>query len=87
MNLYNYYSDCYKRDWLYYSETQWTFTPYSSYFSAVRIVDYEGSVGGADELYTYVVRPSLYLKSSVEVINGEGTSENPYILTAQDGNS
>jgi len=57
----------------------WTLTPYST--SHVCYVDYSGSGGGglASEA-SNGSRPSINLKSAVKIIDGDGTSNNPYRL-------
>ena len=58
----------------------WTLTPYSS--SYVRFVD---SYGLADYFspsrLSYGVRPSVNLKSNVQIINGDGTLNSPFELS------
>ena len=57
----------------------WLLTPYSS--SSVRTVN---SYGGANNIYSptyaYGVRPSINLKSSVKIVSGDGSENNPYRL-------
>ncbi len=63
----------------------WTLTPYSS--SNVRSV---GNGGGANcnaPTYSYGVRPSINLKSSVRIVDGNGTIENPYRLEGDNDTS
>ncbi len=83
--LYNWdsVSDCYQNDWLYNSSThQWTLTPVpsSSYSSYVFFVYSSGSVSGNGASVTLGVRPVVYLKSTVKITGGEGTSTSPYTL-------
>ncbi len=83
--LYNWdsYEDCYNNDWLFDNEDyQWTITPYaSSDYDAANVWNY-GSVYPDDVVdSSYLVRPVLYLKSSVKIVSGTGTKENPYRLT------
>ena len=57
----------------------WTLTQYNA--SAVR---YVGSKGNASIFYptiAYCVRPSINLKSNVQIINGDGTKNNPFELS------
>ena len=56
----------------------WTLTPYSS--SRVRYVDYNGHVDGSTPTISNGVRPSINLKSSVKIVDGDGTIDNPYRL-------
>ena len=81
--LYNWdsVSDCYQNDWLYNSSThQWMLTnvPYSSYSSIVFYVNSSGIVGHYGACNAYGVRPVVYLKSTVKITGGEGTSASPY---------
>ena len=85
--LYNWnnssYSDCKNNDYLYNSSLyQWTITPVSSDSDRVFYVNSTGHVhnrGGARNSNDSA-SPVLYLKSTVEITGGEGTSENPYTL-------
>ena len=56
----------------------WTLTPYSS--SYVRGVSYDGSEYSNYPSYARGVRPSINLKSSVRIVDGDGTENNPYRL-------
>ena len=83
--LYNWdsssFSDCKNNDWLYDSSTyQWTLTPLSSVSIRVFYVYNPGYVYINDALYSYGVRPSVYLTSNVKILGGDGTSNSPYTL-------
>ena len=56
----------------------WTLTPYSS--SRVRYVDDDGSANNYSPSGHHGVRPSINLKSSVRIVDGDGTIDNPYRL-------
>ena len=57
----------------------WTLTPYSS--SGVRCVDNNGrAYNGSPSGSSFGVRPSINLKSSVRIVDGDGTIDNPYRL-------
>ena len=59
----------------------WTLTPYSSF--SVRNVN---NVGDAYYNYpsnAYGVRPSVNLKSNVVITSGDGTKNNPFILSVE----
>ena len=87
--LYNWegsgYSDCKTNDWLYNSSiAQWTLTPVP-FSSGSYVVFYVYSSGCVLDYYahnSYGVRPVVYLKSSVKITSGEGTSTSPYQLSA-----
>ena len=83
--LYNWdsssYSDCKNNDWLFNSEDQWTFTPRASYSYGVFFLNNTGCVHdyNANNAYTGV-RPVVFLKSSIKIVDGDGSSSNPYVL-------
>ena len=57
----------------------WTLTPYSS--SNVRCVYNDGNAYDySSSGVSYGVRPSINLKSSVRIVDGDGTIDNPYRL-------
>ncbi len=58
----------------------WTLTPYSS--SYVRSVNYSGRADNRNSPSSASrgVRPSINLKSSVRIVDGDGTIDNPYRL-------
>ena len=56
----------------------WTLTPYSS--SNVRSVDYGGNASSYYPSRARGVRPSINLKSSIKIVDGDGTVDNPYRL-------
>ena len=56
----------------------WTLTPDSS--SGVWYVSNHGSAGGQTPANAKGVRPSINLKSSVKIVSGDGTVDNPYRL-------
>ena len=57
----------------------WTLTPYSS--SHARYVDDDGSANNASpSSHSHGVLPSINLKSSVRIVDGDGTIDNPYRL-------
>ncbi len=82
LNMYEYqssyhgttYGNSYLNNGLYW----WTLTPYSS--SDVRDVSYDGNANSSSPSYTNGVRPSINLQSSVKIVDGDGTVDNPYRL-------
>ena len=56
----------------------WTLTPYNS--TAVRYVVYTGAGNNSPPTDSLGVRPTLNLKSSVRIVDGDGTIDNPYRL-------
>ena len=83
--LYNWdssgYSDCKNNDWMYNGNIwQWTMSPRAVNSDFVFIVNKAGFVDGSDAYDTYAGRPVVYLKSTIKVISGSGTTSSPYIL-------
>ena len=82
LNIYEYtmsysgttYSNGYLNNGLYW----WSITPYSA--SRVWYVFNNGNVNSSIPSNAYGVRPSINLKSSVRIVDGDGTIDNPYRL-------
>ncbi len=72
--------NCKNENWLFNSAFQWTLSPYSSGANFVLRVRLDGDVGDSGAGSTYVVRPSLFLKSDIKIKSGSGEKSNPYIL-------
>ncbi len=83
-NLYHYdNSTCTSNDWLFNSALQWTLAPYSDRANYVFNVDSSGSLFNGYVYRSYGgVRPVLYLASDLAMESGDGTSSNPYKLSA-----
>ena len=80
MNSYN-NSTCAGQSWLYGQGYEWTIVPNSSDSSYVAYVSLTGYAGYSNANYGYAGRPVLYLKSEVKTYGGDGTKNNPYIIT------
>lgn len=80
--LSNYDVSCANIDWLYNSTfNQWTITPNASNSYDAVVVYASAHVNNRSVAdITIGVRPSLYLKSDVKVISGNGSSSNPYTI-------
>ena len=82
MYNWNNLSDCYKNDWLLSSlEYNWTISSNSSSnYSAFYIF----STGNIDSTYSvasgYSVYPTVYLKSTIKITSGTGSSTAPFLL-------
>ena len=77
------YSDCKNNDYLNDSSSyQWTITTKSSSSSsAFRMSNSpSGCLMASEVIYSNSYHPVLYLKSTVQITGGDGTSSNPYIL-------
>ena len=82
-NLRSYHStSCAGQSWLYGQGFEWTITPYLTRGDFVYIRDYHGELEANNHFvyFGHVVRPVLYLDSSVYVIDGNGSISDPYII-------
>ena len=75
-NIYN----CKNENWLFNSASQWTLSPRSGDADIVFCVHSGGRVSYGYASFTYGVRPVLFLKSDVEILSGDGTNDNPFVL-------
>ena len=57
----------------------WLLTPYSTF--NVHSVYTFGNAGDYTSTVAYGVRPSLNLKSNVQITSGTGTKSNPFVVT------
>ena len=77
------YKYCYGNDWLFYNgASQWSLTPDTSTgYGIFRLYSTVGNLfyGVSDK--RNVVRPSLYFKSNIKIISGDGSETNPYQLS------
>ena len=73
-------SACYQNDWLFKSSYMWSLSPYSSNSNIVFIVSSSGFVGSCSATNTSGVWPVVYLKSTIKVTTGTGSSDSPFIL-------
>ena len=82
LNMYEYQSSyhgtTYSNGYLNNGLSWWTLTPYST--SSVRYVSNGGSASNYSPSNAHGVRPSINLKSSVKIVDGNGTIDNPYRL-------
>ena len=82
LNMYEYQSSyhgtTYSNGYLNNGLSWWTLTPYST--SNVRFVYTDGYAISYSPSDTYGVRPSINLKYSVKIVDGNGTIDNPYRL-------
>ena len=62
----------------------WTLTPYSSESDKVYKVKSPSNLNDSNYIHqNLVVRPTLYLKSNITIIDGAGSETNPYQLSVQ----
>ena len=83
--LFNYKGGCMNKDWLYISNTyQWLMSSNSDHSNIVFLVYNAGQVN-LNYLSTaaLAVSPVFYLNSSVSITNGDGSLNNPYLITLE----
>ena len=73
-------STCAGQSWLYKTGREWTITPNPSYYYFVFILYVNGSPLYSSAGSGNSVRPVLYLKSNVYVVDGNGSISDPYII-------
>ena len=73
-------SACYQNDWLFKSSYMWSLSPSSSYSGSVFRVFSSGYVCSDNAYDAYGVWPVVYLKSTIKVTTGTGSSDSPFIL-------
>lgn len=85
-DMFNYNtSGCYDNDWLYLGSVyQWMLAPTSNISSKVFYIHTAGYVQGYNNAcFVREIRPTLYLKTNVNIVSGSGTSDNPYQLSLE----
>ena len=88
---YNYDGGCYKKDWLwmttssdYTNSAEWLMSPYSGSSGHAFRVHSSGFVDGTNNNFVFTVfsvRPTFYLKSDTNIKSGDGSINNPYLLS------
>lgn len=76
-------SDCYENDWLQPPSNicKWTISPYSPDSRGVFFVFYIGTIRQTSNYYLDAnVWPTVYLKSTINITSGTGSSDSPFIL-------
>ena len=72
---------CKTNNWLAKKSALWTLSPYSNDPRSMFYVYGDGSINNNHAYASNDVFPTLYLSSSVNIINGNGSASNPYILS------
>ncbi len=73
-------STCGGQSWLLKNGYEWTMTPSSSGSGSVFYVGSHASLDRSTASYGRAVRPTVYLKSSVYIVSGDGSEANPYVI-------
>ncbi len=81
LSKWNDYSTCYMNNWLYTDSYQWILTPHSSSSSDVFRLSSNIFVADNHVYYASNVSPTTYLKSSIKIIGGTGSSSDPFELS------
>ena len=78
----DYYYDtaCAGNSWIYGQGLEWTISMMTSTSYRIFHIMERGQVSVTDANISVTFRPVLYLDSSVYVIDGDGSLENPYII-------
>ena len=78
-------SDCANNNYLHYSSSYWTITPYISDSERVLNISSSGKISTDETLVfdVYTILPSLYLKSSFTIKAGDGSENSPYQLNIE----
>ena len=77
--------DCYSNDWLLPISVYWTITPASLSKDADCVFDIRnvGDVADGGSIDAFDIRPSVYIKSNVMVVSGNGSKADPWILSIE----
>ena len=73
-------NDCYNNNWL-RTNNQYTITPSSQSSNQTVIIFASGRGLFFGSYYQRSVYPTVFLKSTIKIIDGDGSSDNPYRLS------
>lgn len=73
-------SSCAGQSWLYSKGEEWTLTRYSGNSINLFFIPSSGTLTNYYASLGYGVRPTLYLKSDIKKLAGDGSYANPYII-------
>ena len=74
-------NECFLTNWIYYTQTTSTITPYADTSKAVYVIQiYGGKLVSIYSHYTGSINPVVYLKSNVKITKGNGSVASPYIF-------
>lgn len=78
----NTYTECKNDDWLTPASWSWPLSPRAATPTSTDVfrVATSGDVYNNGALYAVSVRPTVYLKSDVKIVGGNGSSETPFQL-------
>ena len=78
INLFSYNEECYKKEWLHNSSSQWLM----SQRGKITLENDGRVIGNQPSGGINTVHPSFYLTSTTSIISGTGTIDDPYILSS-----
>ncbi len=85
--LYNYNTECGKKDWLFNGKDKWLLTPTNTCDIGAFFIQSLGNVfqtefrsGDFNVRVEYSIHPTFYLKSDITLIGGTGTETDPYLV-------
>ena len=78
-----YSNNCKNNDYLYVGESEWLQTPYYKNRGIAMFISNIGNVGHSFNVIDmkYVVRPTLYLNTNVQITGGDGSQSNPFQIS------
>lgn len=76
--------ECSNNNWLFSGALEWTMMPttYAEHADVVFSLAAAGGVGATNAMNDNRIRPTVYLKDSIQIISGTGEATNPYVLKA-----
>ena len=76
-----YHAECNDTNWMYIDSQWWSLTISKNY--GPYIIGWEGNIDDGSNVTSNgnYVRPTMYLKSSIKITGGTGTSSNPYQIS------
>ena len=80
LNDWNEVRNCYKNNWLFTSGLELTIISLSDSSSSIFRIGGGVTVSDAASEYGIVLRPTVYLKSTISITSGTGSSTDPFIL-------
>ena len=76
------YNTCKNTSWMYINNDWWTLSADSTYFDSgyVYYILESGELNFRYANSSYMIRPALYLSSSIKITGGDGSQSNPYTI-------
>lgn len=71
---------CSSNNWFYSNTYEWVLSPNSNRGDYAMYIDDHSGISSSFTRNGYLIRPTLYLNENVYVLDGDGSSTNPYII-------